>query len=138
MILEEPHGKPADMFAVGALLYTLLSGSPPRAATLASAVHPKAPDTTSGPAWSGVSAEAKGLVGALMTPDGPAARLSAKEALRHEWINAGKGQLKGRSLDAVLKGSRVLGWTRWQNEERCRADGSNAGGGGIPRASSMF
>eukprot|EP00903_Cladosiphon_okamuranus_P014967 g13853.t1 len=137
MILEEPHGKPADMFAVGALLYTLLSGSPPRSATLASAVNPRAPDTTSGPAWAGVSAEAKGLVGALMTPDGPAARLSAKEALRHEWINAGKEQLKGRSLDAVLKGSRVLGWSRWQNEERCRAE-AGAGGGGIPRASSMF
>lgn len=138
MILEEPHGKPADMFAVGALLFTLLSGSPPRAATLASAVNPRAPDTASGPAWAGVSAEAKALVGDLMTPKGPAARLSAREALGHEWINAGAARLKARSLDAVLKGSRVLGWTRWQNEERCRADGGDGGLSGIPRASSMF
>lgn len=137
MILEDPHGKPADMFAVGAILYTLLSGSPPRAPTLSAAVNPKAPDTTSGPAWAGVSAEAKGLVGALMTPKGPTARLSAKDALGHEWINAGEGELKARSLAAVLKGSRVLGWTRWQNEARCRVDGS-AKDGGIRRASSLF
>ncbi|CAM9215407.1 unnamed protein product [Ectocarpus sp. 4 AP-2014] len=137
MILEEPHGKPADMFAVGALLYTLLSGSPPRVATLSSAVNPKAPDTATGPAWAGVSAEAKGLVGVLMTPRGPAARFSAEKALGHEWIRAGKGELKARSLNAVLKGARVLGWTRWQNEERTRLDGG-ARGSGIPRASSMF
>lgn len=135
MILEEAHGAPADMFAMGAILYTLLSGSPPRSATLASAVTPTAPNT-SGPAWSGVSAEAKGLVEALMTPKGPEARLTAGEALGHKWIKAGEGALRARSLDAVLKGARVLSW-RGAMEGRGR-EGEGDGRNGIPRAVSMF
>lgn len=121
------------MFAVGAILYTLLSGSPPRAAGLVAAINPVPPDV-SGPAWGGVSSEAKELVGALMTPKGPAARLTARQALGHAWIRAGERALRARSLEAVLKGARVLSW-------RGAMDMQKAGNGvqsGIPRVRSMF
>lgn len=134
MILEEEHGRPSDMYAFGAILYMLLSGSPLRAATLASAVTPTAPDT-SGPAWGGVSPEAKGLVRALMNPTGPAARVSAKQALEHEWINGEEKTLRSRSLDAVLKGARVLSW------RGAMTAGERDGGsvmGAIPRTVSLF
>ena len=45
-----------------------------------------------------------------MTPEGPDARMSAAKALGHEWIMAGEDALRVRSLDAVLKGARVLSW----------------------------
>lgn len=135
MLLGESHGSPADMFAVGAILYTLLSGSPPRASGIVAAINPAPPDV-SGPAWGGVSSEAKGLVGALMTPEGPAARLTAKQALGHEWIRAGERTLRTRSLDAVLKGARVLSWRGAMLADR--RSGSGGQSASMPRVRSMF
>lgn len=122
------------MFAVGAILYTLLSGFPPRATSIMAAVTPAAPDL-SGPSWGSVSTEAKNLVGALMTPCGPAARLSAKQALGHPWIRAGENVLRVRSLGAVLKGARVLSWRGAMLAEQA---GEDIPTGNMPRVRSMF
>lgn len=119
---------------MGAVLYTLLCGSPPRISTLATAVNPKRPDT-SNPAWGGVSSEAKALVEALMTPEGPACRATAEEALQHKWIQAAEGTLRARSLDAVLKGTRVLAW---RSAMQSGGMGDRGRVNSIPRTVSMF
>lgn len=132
MVLEEDHGTPADMYSFGAILYVLLGGMPPRALTLTSAVKPVAPDM-SGPAWGSVSAEAKSLVNALMTPKGPDSRATAAQALGHEWIRAGEDALCTRSLDAVLRGARVLSW-----RGAMQGNSANPGASNIPRTVSLF
>lgn len=135
MLMDESHGASADMFAMGAILYTLLSGLPPRVAGLVAAINPVAPDV-SGPAWGGVSVEAKDLVGALMTPKGPAARLTARKALSHSWIKAKERALRMRSLDAVVKGARVFSWRGAMQGDQWAQNGGQPGR--LPRVRSMF
>eukprot|EP00873_Tetraselmis_striata_P015680 jgi/Tetstr1/435944/TSEL_024825.t1 len=77
-----------DMWAVGVMLFMLLSGEPPfQAKTLPQLVKTVRSGLFSfqDPAWELVSDEAKSLVQKLLTID-PAERPTAKEALQHPWL----------------------------------------------------
>eukprot|EP00053_Salpingoeca_punica_P012804 m.115114 g.115114 ORF g.115114 m.115114 type:complete len:763 (-) comp16043_c0_seq2:2612-4900(-) len=91
VLKKQGYDKACDMWSLGILLYTMLSGFPPFAST---------PDDTSehilaritqgvvrfdDPVWKQISSSAQGLISALLQVD-PAKRITAAEVLRHPWI----------------------------------------------------
>lgn len=89
IISRHPYGAPVDMYAVGVMLYRMLSGSYPFDAgvddqkTMELAVEGKL--TFDEHAWAGTSIMCKNFVRALLQPR-PERRLTAKAALHHPWI----------------------------------------------------
>ena len=86
-------GKPTDMWAIGVVLFILLSGYHPFDPTgdatdeeLQKQILDGAADWND-PVWENVSTEAKGLVAALLRTD-PAKRLSIEQLLR-SWLRSG-------------------------------------------------
>lgn len=86
---DVPHGKPVDMWAVGAIMYILLSGSLPFNQVENPLKHIKLlkkgkinfPDISFGR----VSEQAKSLIVDLLNKDA-AARCTVDQALRHNWV----------------------------------------------------
>lgn len=79
MLANQPYDEKVDMWAIGVILYNLLSGEAPwddddRTFKL-----------TFGKDWKDISDEAKDLISKLLTID-PKKRYSAKEALEHKWL----------------------------------------------------
>jgi CRP-like cAMP-binding protein len=100
LLLCEGYNAPVDLWAVGVILYTLLSGCLPFFGETHSELFERIlagayafPD----PEWTNVSSAAKSLVTALLTAD-PKKRLTAEQALHHPWIlNATGTNLTGHS-----------------------------------------
>lgn len=89
-ILEEPIGRPVDMWACGVILYLLLVGYPPfwnnnDEKLLLSILQGKF--SMPSPYWDNVSENAKDLIRRLIVLD-PDERLTAAQALKHPWFNA--------------------------------------------------
>eukprot|EP00918_Siedleckia_nematoides_P054200 GHVU01118343.1.p1 GENE.GHVU01118343.1~~GHVU01118343.1.p1 ORF type:complete len:320 (-),score=71.17 GHVU01118343.1:22-927(-) len=86
--LQRCYSNKCDMWSLGVIVYMLLAGDPPFHATtndgLRGAILKGNFHFDAGP-WTEVSAAAKDFVHALLTVD-PAVRLSAKQALQHEWL----------------------------------------------------
>lgn len=101
------YGKEVDMWSVGVIVYVLLCGFPPfydedntrlfQAIQLGEYEYPS-------PYWDDVSAEATNLIDRILVLD-PAHRLSAKEALQHQWLTSDGS---GIALPQVNKNMRAF------------------------------
>ncbi|KAH8692323.1 calcium/calmodulin-dependent protein kinase [Talaromyces proteolyticus] len=88
VMLKEGHGKPADMWSMGVITYTLLCGySPFRSENLPDLIE----ECRGGHVqfhsryWGGVSEDAKDFIKTLLNPD-QNSRATAEEALEHRWL----------------------------------------------------
>lgn len=88
VMLKEGHGKPADMWSMGVITYTLLCGySPFRSENMRDLIE----ECRTGHVqfhsryWGGVSDDAKDFIKSLLTPD-QNRRATAEEALQHPWL----------------------------------------------------
>jgi len=97
------YGLKCDVWSLGVILYILLSGGPPFNPNITD--PPMLRQITQGiysfpsKEWSQISSEAVDLVKKLMTVN-PEVRLSAKDALRHPWMD---------DAEAVAKAQRLMG-----------------------------
>lgn len=98
IINRQPYGCRVDMFSVGVLLYSILSGRMPFNGATNSASQTlfknKHCDVKFDPdVWSHLSREAYDLVNRLIVRD-PAKRYSPQQALNHPWMTAGSSACK--------------------------------------------
>jgi len=104
LIDGQPYGAKVDMWAVGCILYILLSGRPPfwgdtnneLFGRILNGVYPM-----NTPQWDPIGRRAKDLVKGLLCLDADA-RLSAEDVLKHSWITetATRGQ-KPRAMSSL-------------------------------------
>ncbi|CEP16344.1 hypothetical protein [Parasitella parasitica] len=88
VLLQTGHNKPVDLWSVGVILFTLLSGYTPfwgedQASLFESIMSGQYEFDEE--YWSDISASAKNLIDKLLTFD-PNERITAEEALLHPWI----------------------------------------------------
>ncbi|OBZ81914.1 Calcium/calmodulin-dependent protein kinase type 1D [Choanephora cucurbitarum] len=92
VLLQTGHNKPVDLWSVGVILFTLLSGYTPfwgeDQATLFQSIISGQYEYDE-EYWSTISSSAKDLIDRLLTFD-PNKRITAKEALEHPWIIGSK------------------------------------------------
>ncbi|CAO3652915.1 unnamed protein product [Mucor hiemalis] len=88
VLLQTGHNKPVDLWSVGVILFTLLSGYTPfwgeDQASLFESIMSGQYDYDE-EYWSDISQSAKNLIDRLLTFD-PNQRITAEEALAHPWI----------------------------------------------------
>jgi serine/threonine protein kinase len=100
VLLDEPYGKPVDMWDIGVIMYILLGGYPPFAdehiPTLFAKIK-KAEFEFHEQYWKDVSEDAKDLIRKLLRKK-PLARLTAEEALQHPWVCIGHTYIVHSSL----------------------------------------
>lgn len=87
VLARQGYDESCDLWSLGAILYSMLSGRPPfRAGSPDFASRVKAGDIDfDGEVWRGVSASAKEVARGLLTAD-PNKRLTASELANHEWV----------------------------------------------------
>ncbi|KAL1307496.1 hypothetical protein HN51_049417 [Arachis hypogaea] len=87
-VLKGKHGKEADIWSAGVILYALLSGMPPfwaeKEEGIFRAILLGRIDFESHP-WPRISKDAKDLVSKMLTLD-PEKRITSAEVLEHKWI----------------------------------------------------
>lgn len=97
-VLAKEYGLASDIWSFGVVVYVLLSGSHPFDAPTVKEVAKKvkkANFSLSGDNWETISKDARDFIRGLLTKS-PAERLSAKQALEHQWIEgqaAGTGEV---------------------------------------------
>jgi len=105
IITHMPYGTKVDMWSAGVIIFILLGGYPPFACADQNALYEMIKTGNyefEEDYWGHVSAEAKDLIASLLTVD-PNKRLSATEALQHEWINTEGGVLEKQDLGKNLE-----------------------------------
>jgi calcium/calmodulin-dependent protein kinase I len=87
--LEQPHGKPVDMWSVGVIIYIILCGYPPfsdeRRDILVKRIL-KSVYAFHDEYWTNISTEAKDLIAKLLHVD-PEKRLTIDDAVNHPWVS---------------------------------------------------
>eukprot|EP01137_Pigoraptor_chileana_P029689 Opistho-2@15183 len=106
ILLSKPYGTPVDMFAVGSILYLMLSGSEPFYDETDMGVFERIAACSYSmdyPEWEAVSDNAKDLVSRLLVFH-PEDRLSAEDVLRHPWIQelAPGAEIEPRKLERSM------------------------------------
>jgi serine/threonine protein kinase len=100
ILLQNGYDTQSDMWSVGIIIYSLLSGGLPFTGKthleLFKAIIKGGFDFNA-TQWDEVSASAKDLISKLLVKD-PSSRLSAHDALRHSWIRADEHILQRNSL----------------------------------------
>ncbi|XP_032390696.1 probable serine/threonine-protein kinase fhkD isoform X2 [Etheostoma spectabile] len=102
ILYETGYGVAVDVWALGVILYILLSGFPPfrsrdrNQEELFQLIKQGQLHFLS-PYWDPISEEARGLVRALLEPD-PKVRLTAQQTLLHPWVKAMASLCRQRAL----------------------------------------
>ena len=89
-VIEGDYGKQADMWSLGVLLYTLVSGYMPFYDKTTAKVFVKIKECDWEfvyPGFNKVSNECRDLINKLLVKD-PSKRLTGKQALNHNWFKA--------------------------------------------------
>ena len=110
-ILENPIGRPVDMWACGVILHILVVGYPPfwheqSEKMLLAAVRGQYSLQTS--CWRKISSSCKNLVKSLLTVHA-CSRMTAVEALKHDWIKTFSTALAAQSHRNSILVQHVLG-----------------------------
>ena len=100
VIKGEEAGTAVDLWAAGVICYILLGGYPPFDDGDESVLSGEFEFHS--PVWDNVSDEAKDMIRRLLTLD-PKKRLTAKEALEHEWMASCDKKLAERDLSTTKK-----------------------------------
>ncbi|CAE7827161.1 CCAMK, partial [Symbiodinium microadriaticum] len=87
-ILHFEYSTKTDIWQAGCILYTMLAGHPPfhSNAKYRYQITRLSYSAMQGPAWDGISDEAKDLVDRMLNKD-PQARISIEEILQHPWLS---------------------------------------------------
>eukprot|EP01132_Coremiostelium_polycephalum_P009013 gene9013-11034_t len=107
------YGKPADLWALGVIVYILLCGFPPFDETTGYVLEFPSPE------WDNISDSAKGLIKSLLVID-PAKRLTAAQTLKHSWISGvsvGKQSIIGtlktlREFNTLRRSGTTMGYNK--------------------------
>ncbi|XP_031179035.1 serine/threonine-protein kinase DCLK1 isoform X1 [Sander lucioperca] len=102
ILYETGYGVAVDVWALGVILYILLSGFPPfrsrdRDQEELFQLIKQGQLHFLSPYWDPISEEARGLVSALLQPD-PTVRLTAEQTLLHPWVKAMASICRQRAL----------------------------------------
>jgi calcium-dependent protein kinase len=108
-IFDNKYNEKIDIWSAGVIMYIMLSGSFPfkgdNASQISEAIKLRKIDTTSG-IWKKISPEAQDLLHKMLTID-PNSRISASEALNHNWISSQVKQTYDENLYEKLKSIKV-------------------------------
>eukprot|EP00051_Salpingoeca_urceolata_P019409 m.283421 g.283421 ORF g.283421 m.283421 type:complete len:200 (-) comp19414_c0_seq9:107-706(-) len=104
IIRGDMYGKPVDMWSFGVVMFTLLGGFPPfyheNERTLFLLI--KAGHYEFDPLfWGEVSESAKSLIARLLVVD-PSRRMTARQAIEHEWLQEAPAELEAHNLASNL------------------------------------
>jgi len=92
-VLARKYDKACDLWSIGVITYILICGYPPfygdKDAEIFESVK-KAEFNFPSPEWDGISPQAKAFIRALLQKN-PSARMTAQEALQHEWFSLALG-----------------------------------------------
>ena len=107
---KNPHGKPADMWSLGVITYILLGGYAPFDGVDLHAMYKQiraAKFKFHEDYWVDVSASAKGFIRHLLVVD-TSARLTADQALEHEWVKMAETDLVVKKLTKAMEGFKTF------------------------------
>ncbi|EPB75661.1 hypothetical protein ANCCEY_05252 [Ancylostoma ceylanicum] len=118
VIAAEEYGTAVDIWSSGVVLYLLLSGKLPFAGS-ADQVYNDVKSgryMLTGASWSKISEQARNLVSRMLTVD-DGERITAKEALQHEWIQCRETVAPRKHLQEVVDNLRRYNQRRELKED---------------------
>lgn len=127
MVGRQRYGRPVDLWAIGVIMYILLSGNPPfyddgdededsRDKNLFIKILSGDYEFDS-PYWDDISDSAKSLVASLMEVDQDQ-RLTAQEAIRHEWISGNAASDKNIKDGVCAQIAKNFARAKWKKAVR--------------------